>query len=53
MNDKYSKQVKATLSGELLKKFRFFAHDEGMRESEAVRYLIVKGIKGTTEQTFA
>jgi hypothetical protein len=41
----YKKQVKTTLSGDLLRRFRFFANDESMRESEALRYLVSKGLK--------
>jgi hypothetical protein len=41
----YKKQVKTTLKGDLLSKFRFYMHDEGMRESEALKYFVVKGLR--------
>ena len=44
----YKKQVKTTLKGDLLSKFRFFMHDEGMRESEALKYFVVKGLRELT-----
>jgi hypothetical protein len=44
----YKKQVKTTLKGDLLSKFRFFMHDEGMRESEALKYFVVKGLRDLT-----
>jgi hypothetical protein len=48
MNTPYKKQVKTTLKGDLLSKFRFFMHDENMRESEALKYLVVKGLREIT-----
>lgn len=48
IKSQYSKQVKTTLSGDLLKKFRFFMHDEGMRESEALKFFVVKGLREFT-----
>jgi hypothetical protein len=48
MNSPYKKQVKTTLKGDLLSKFRFFMHDENMRESEALKYLVVKGLREVT-----
>lgn len=44
----YKKQVKTTLKGDLLSKFRFFMHDEGMRESEALKYFVVKALRELT-----
>jgi hypothetical protein len=48
MNDEYSKKVSTTLRGDLLRKFRFFMHDESMTQSEALKYLVVKGLRDLT-----
>lgn len=41
----YKKQVKTTLKGELLIKLNTYMKEESMRESEAVKYFIAKGLK--------
>jgi len=48
MSNEYSKKISTTLRGDLLRKFRFFMHDESMTQSEALKYLVVKGLRDTT-----
>jgi len=48
MSNEYSKKVSTTLRGDLLRKFRFFMHDESMTQSEALKYLVVKGLRELT-----
>jgi hypothetical protein len=48
MSNEYSKKVSTTLRGDLLRKFRFFMHDESMTQSEALKYLVVKGLREVT-----
>ena len=44
----YKKQVKTTLKGDMLTKFRLFMQEEAMRESEALKYFVVKGLREIT-----
>jgi len=48
MSNEYSKKISTTLRGDLLRKFRFFMHDESMTQSEALKYLVVKGLRDLT-----
>jgi hypothetical protein len=48
MSNEYSKKISTTLRGDLLRKFRFFMHDESMTQSEALKYLVVKGLREIT-----
>jgi hypothetical protein len=48
MSNEYSKKISTTLRGDLLRKFRFFMHDESMTQSEALKYLVVKGLREVT-----
>lgn len=41
--NKYSKQVKSTFSGNLLKKFKAFLDKSGLREGEALRFFVTQG----------